>query len=119
LEDGVKNLKTRIWDGEDMLFFDDPFEWDIKDYGDYVKLAGRPRMLFTGLQDAKGTDIYGDDIIFMEGKGLHIVRWDSDANAWALGGLKDTFRWLKTCYKDLYTVTGNIHEDPEGAKEIK
>lgn len=61
-----QEIRVRVWDGKSMLEFQNLTEWDIGDYNDFVKACkkgGKPPMLFTGLQDKHGEDIWEADIL--------------------------------------------------------
>ena len=126
----MRDRKCRVWDGKDMLWFDDPREWDIEDYEQFIVATRKPGavvMDVTSLQDKKGGDIYQGDIEWIRfgfpSQSMNMaVFWHR--RDWRLGSLKNC---PCGCGKRIPAsnhitnissfeegeVIGNIYENPE------
>jgi hypothetical protein len=69
----------------------------------------------TGRKDRDGNDIHEGDVIFKEGKGFYIVKWNANVKDFVLsfGDKEDQFTWLKAVYSDIYKIEGNVYDDPQ------
>lgn len=73
-----REIKFRIRDKKDMLFFDDLREMDFSDYCDFNKLMDRilPLMQYTWLKDKHWKEIYEGDILYRLHFGEYVWIWN-------------------------------------------
>jgi len=123
----MREIKFRAWSVEEREYvYSDSFN---SNYCYIERLEGFFRWAdinileqFTGLQDAKGKDIYEGDILKLEGFKF-IVVWDDKESRFApaevdnLGQYtigSDYFGWPETGFiQTRIEIIGNIHENPE------
>ena len=128
----MKEIKVRVWDGNTMHYPDNNYAYELTytRAGAWQLWWNREKLiagqfddgvfflLYTGLKDLNGVEIYGGDILKHEiyhppaehvGTEFYVVEFiDGCFMAVLLGGL------LKINLKDyFFEVVGNIHENPE------
>lgn len=111
----MKNLKLRIWDGKDMLYFDTVNEWDVKDYNTISKLTrdNKPAMYSTTIINAENKEFYDGDIVYRKSTGTtgqvifkegeFIIKWQG------MAGYVMFDSQIKTAFND--ELKGNIYKN--------
>nr|BDD48398.1 hypothetical protein 4 [Balneolaceae bacterium] len=120
----MRGIKGRAWDGDRMIYFDtptiglgdgkkvDPYIYFKNDtFGDHVKLHEHKDMLFIGLQDKYGQDIYDGDIIRWDGINYQVY-YDKEYAQYCLKN--DAYSdYFENGNNKQMEVVGNIYENPE------
>ena len=104
----MKNLKFRVYDEglKEMIYFDLKSANDTVDCTIYEDV-----MLFTGLSDRVGKEIYEGDILqYPDSEIQEVVKWKK--NMWTEEGYMTGFGEF-TFTPDQYEIIGNIYENPE------
>jgi len=122
----MKNIKVRLWDGSRMIYrelTDRNWYTDDTQKGKLItearpKDAHRPIMLFTGIKDYDGKNIYAEDIIEHEEAPGYIrkgiVLWEPDRLLFVIdfkGKGRPYYNfWYVTA--EVIRVIGNLYESP-------
>lgn len=116
----MREIRFRVWDGEDMI---SPDYIDRHGYGHWksnsIPNASDKLMQFTGLLDKNGKEIYEGDIVRNNHNANFYVFWQEDECRWRLlgsygdeitgnSGIMFNARNLEGS-----EVIGNIYENPE------
>jgi uncharacterized phage protein (TIGR01671 family) len=122
----VRDIKFRLWDGEDMLDHEelerkDSDEWCVYNYITDIKEDECLRVMqYTGLKDKSGKEIYEGDII--EGGYMNLLTQEFNSKKFIVEYKEGCFggklighspygdTWLKFIKGE---VIGNIYENPE------
>lgn len=127
-----QELKLRVWDGARMWYTDQSVEegkfeitfnnegiwcntWEPD--GTYIgTVEAEEVMLFTGLKDKNGRDIYDGEIMDHGDEKLLVVEWNAMQHRWSLytnvGRAGNCRCHLGEGMSD-YTILGNAYENPE------
>lgn len=114
-------IKLRAWDkcGQRMLIAYEPDEQGKREYKPFefgVGFSGFDKndlelMLFTGMIDNSGNEIYENDIVLDDGT-VGIVQWDENTFSWYIDEA-NKFEGLREFTRNGLDIIGNIYENPE------
>jgi uncharacterized phage protein (TIGR01671 family) len=121
----MREIKFRAWHKEkkkmvailDFSFITDTMHYSSDDFEripcretDWDEIDKFIVMLFTGLKDVNGKDIYEGDILYDPMYNvMHAVKWNSDIAGFSLDNGFPLYKKLAEYCK----VVGNIYENPE------
>lgn len=105
----MHDIRFRAWDKDKQEMFDWGFTEDGLYPRDFFNNDGYEVMQFTGFYDKNGTEVYEGDVIeFPFLGGLHrekIEEHNHDGHEYCW--------WLSLPWNRVFTVIGNIYENPE------
>lgn len=117
----MRELKFKVWTGKEMI---GPF--DLSQHPMYWadKLQDGERLLFTGLKDKDGTEIYEGNILHINKafNGVDIfgkVYWKGAGFAMITKRGSDTSQGYFEIVTPYTKIIGNIYENPESMEEQK
>lgn len=112
----MRQIKFRAWFKTkptwcNQMFYSDE-EQSLGDWFSKIQIEQSDAILmqYTGLKDANGKEIYGEDILQQNNTSYkHLVKWYDDSAGFHLTWISDSIRRTGS----IITVIGNVHENPE------
>ena len=105
----MREIEFRAWDKVDGVMWEWPAvkQFKMKELSDNEAME---YLQYTGLKDKNGKKIHEGDIVYREGKGDYVVKWEDKCAGFIMSKDDDSWKWPKKDYQPIYTIMGNIYE---------
>ena len=68
---------------------------------------------YTGLKDATGKEIYEGDVIKTREGDVGVIVWETELGGFRARLTDDSFYTLTALFASMFSVIGNVHDNPE------